>query len=567
MAIYTIPDSIKRIVTKSRYDTDGIQTFNLDLTSKLDKIQVSKQLTKVLDEDTDLAGSVPVAFEIYKNQYYVLTDDDPYVCDVANDPTDSNNWSELLAVSSAVSSTSDLAVFNDLLLISNGGAAIYSWNGTSFSSSWSSGKLTTSGATFSQMYVWKGDGEWLFVANNNKVHYYSATAGEFIVTLPDDLEVVGFSGGVSRVWVATRSTTDQNAYVYEIIPGRVYNVTDANGAEVDTVPLPENAYEVEGSAAMSISVIDNAPYIVTDTGNIQAFNGAGFTTVASFPFANTTELVDNTAVHPKGMQAHNQSIYINISTDRAAIGDYPVDTPSGVWEFNRETGQLYHRFAFAEASGDYGWRETNVSLVGPLMITNNQYSFLFASGRREAASITGQKSGLFIDTVATYGYFITPEIMSGTVVDAWESVYQKAKTLSGSEKIRLKYRTVKKDRVLLNGAYASATVINTTADLGDVAVGWEVTDYLTGKTAHITAIDVSTTTQITLDTAIGTAAVNTRFEFNNWSLVPEAYTSDDGEVKRDGDFGSSPWIQFKVELVGDIEYRQFICKSNSKEEV
>ena len=561
MATYLIPDKQKNIRTKTRYDTDGIQTFNIDLTSKLDKLKTSRQLVKVLDEDDDFGGDNPCAFEIYKNAYYLATSGDLYRCSKFADPTDHANWS-MVEDGLLQASTTDLVVFNNLLLVSSGGTKIGSFDGSSEDADWDDGKLTTTSADFTQMYVWKGDGEWLFVANGNKVHYYNTTAGEFIITLPDDLEVVGFTGGVSRVWVATRSTTGQDAFVYEVVPGRVYNVVDNGGAAVDTVPLPENVYRVDGKAAMSIATVDNVAYVVTDKGAVQAFTGSGFTTVATFPFANTTDIIENDAVHPKGMRVHNRSLFINISTERDNLDDFPVESPSGVWEYNVETGRLYHRFAFAETSGDYGWYETDSALIGPILIPNDDNAFIFGIAQR---SVSGATLGVYIDQEANYGRIVTPEFESDSVTSAWESVYQKAKTLASGESIRLKYRTTKLPREFADCAYASTTQINTTDTLTNVAVGWEVIDTLTGKSAHITEISGGTTKAIKLDRALGSGS--SRFLFQNFLLVPEEYTSEDGEYRRDGEFGATPWIQFVIEFVGDIEYRQFMLKSNSKGEL
>ena len=290
MATFTIPNSQGQVRQNNRSETMGeiVESFSLDLNKKLGKINTSKKLLKVLDEDTDLDNSDPIAFEFYKGSYYMLTDDNLYTCDGIVDPTVTANWSEVTAITSAVTVDSDLVVFNDLLLISNGGTSIYSFDGSTFSTGFATGKFTTTGADFAQMHVWRGSGDWLFVASNNKVHYYNATAGEFIITVPVDHQGTCFSSGVSRIWVGTTSASGGNAFVYEILPGVVTTVLDDSGATAGTFPRPENAYEVEGTAVMSIEVIDNVPHIVTEQGSIQAFNGAGFSTVAVFPFANTT---------------------------------------------------------------------------------------------------------------------------------------------------------------------------------------------------------------------------------------------------------------------------------------
>lgn len=576
MSTFKIPNEQGQVRQNNRSDTFGelAETFSIDLNRKFGKIFPSKKLVKVLDEVTHLSNSDPVAFSIFDNKYWAITSDDPYYCSLTADPTNSANWAEETSITGSLSGDTDSAVFAGELLMTTGGTNIRSWDGSSYTANWASGKLTTSGAAFKQMHVFRGDSDWLNAANGNKLNMLRDNNGsfsEFIITAQEDLEFTCINSGVSRVWAGTTSTSDSNAYVYEILPGSVTNVTDADGVVLDTVAKPQAAYKVEGTAVMAMEVIDNVPYILTEKGNIQAFNGAGFTTVASFPFANTTEVIKKTAVHPKGMKLHNDSIYINISTERRAdtAKDYVENCPSGIWEFNRLTGQLNHRFSFAETDADNGAREMNSGKTAPIMILDNEYALLLAGGE-----IEGGNSGVFADTGSRYGYFKTVEIGSGTVQAAYERVYAKAKTMASGESVSIKYRIIKKDQVTVDGALADTTTFNTTGDLSSITADadgtyhWDITDIHTGKTAQVTNIvNSGSTYSVTLDAAIGTTGDSIRGEFQNWTKVNGDYTSDDGESKDWGGFGTNPWIQFKVILDGDIEMRQLVAKDNAKHEV
>ena len=555
MAVFTIPNSQNEIRQNGRSDYGEIvESFGLNLNKKFGKIFTSQKLVKILNEDTDLGNSIVIALDFFENDYYALTDDDLYRCDATTDPTVTGNWSEVTAITSATNSSSDLVVFDGKLLIS-AGSSIYSWDGSTFANNWNSGKISSLTAA-AQMHVHRGGAETLFVLDQNTVKYWNTDAGQSTVELQTDLTATCVTSGVNAIWVGTSSESGTNAYVYEIYVGE----------QIDAAPVARNAYKVEGKAVMAIEVIDNVPYIVTEKGNIQAFNGAGFSTVASFPFANTTEVINTDSVTPNGMKLHNNSLYINIATDLRGSGeDYAVNTPSGIWEFNRITGQLTHRFGFVESSSDKGALHLDDGIAGAVYIMDNQYGLLLASALNAKS---GASSGLYCDTGGSYGYFITGEINSDTVADAYESIYTKAKTLSVDESIEIKYRTRKIDREFADMTAAGTDVINTTDTFTNVAVGWEVTDIHTGKTAHITAITESTNTiSMKLDRDIATAGASLRCVFHNWSLIADEYTSADGEVKRNGGFGTNPWIQFKVILDGDIEMRQFMVKSNSKPEV
>lgn len=583
MSEFTIPNQYGQIRQASRGDVFGelVHTFNIDLNSSLGKIKTAKKMVKVLDEDTNLSGEVPQAFEIYDPRYWMITSDGLFHCSLNNDPTDSANWTNASGIKPAgLGFYSDMVVFNGLLLMSLN-TNIASYNGSSTTANWWTSTVSGSSLTTGYphiMHVHRGGQETLFVTDKNRIRYMNLPGGtpnHFTVTLQTDLVACCVTSGVDRVWVGTYTESGGNAYVYEIVVGETLDVTDSNGAVLDTTPVARNAYKVEGRAVLSIEVVDNVPYIITEKGNLQAFNGAGFTTVASFPFSYTQEELSdvraglvqdsNTSrpVHPKGMRQHNQSIFININTELYS-GDYANKAPSGIWEYNKETNTLNHRYALADSTSVYGEYEGRRS--GPLLIVDNEHTFLMAGGE----SYTGP-SGVFVESAsANQGFFVTSEIQSQSVADAFESLYLKAKTLGDGESIVLKYRTTKKDRQFCNGTFIDTLSFNTT-DTVNVEVGNEVTitrGTNAGKIAHIASITTSSSvTSITLDTALGTANETQRFEINNFKLAGGTYTSEDGEYKRFGDFGTNPWIQYKVVMTGDVELRQLLRKTNNKSSV
>lgn len=575
MSTFTIPNRNGQIRQDNHGDTRGElwSTFNIDLTSTIGKMKVSKALSKVLDGVDDLENTKVIALGIFtingKTDYYAVTSGAVWLCSINNDPTDSANWAKETEILISETVYSDIVTFNDLVLISTG-VDIASWNGTVDDTDWWTNVVSGTALTALKphiMHVHRGGQETLFVTDDNKVRYYNSTAGHSTVTLQSDLTASCISSGVSAIWVGTYTESSDHAYVYEIYVGE----------EISSTPVARAAYKVEGRAVLSIEVIDNIPYIITEKGNLQAFNGAGFSTVAQFPFAYGDPTLagvragliqdSNIArpIHPKGMRAHNSSLYINLNSEN--YNSQPINnrTPSGIWEYNKNTQTLNHRYALREASTEYGsFLSEN---AGPLVIVDNEYTFLIAGGEPDRYD-----HGLFTESSATkFGYFITPEIQSDTVTDAYESIYHKAKTLASGESIITKYRTTKRDTVYFTGTYADVNVLNTTDDVSTIAVGDEIqitAGYGAGKLAHVESINVgATVTTITLDTSIGSAGQTVDAMSDNWTLAQDTYTSDDGEYRRQGPFGTNPWIQFKVVLTGDIEYRQFINKGNSSTEM
>jgi len=416
MSTFTIPNSNGQTRQNNRSDTFGelVETFNINLNKKFGKIHASKQMLKVLDETDDLEDEIVSAFAIYESNYYIVTTGDTWKCSVTSDPTDSTNWSKVTAITVGEDFETDAVVFGGLLLISTS-TDIASWNNSADDADWWTAVVSGSALTNNyphMMHVHRGGAETLFVTDQNKVRYYNADAGHSTVTLQTDFVASCVNSGVNAIWVGTYTESGANAYVYEIYTGE----TTENGT-----PKARNAYKVEGRAVLAIEVVDNIPYIVTEKGNIQAFNGAGFSTVASFPFANSDEVLSGVRagqvqdsskarpVHPKGMQLHNDSLYININTDLYNTTDLADKSPSGIWEFNKTTGQLNHRYAFANTATDYGALSGDES--APLMIVDGAETLLMAGFTTKDAT-----GGMFAESTGTpKSFFVTSEIDSGTV--------------------------------------------------------------------------------------------------------------------------------------------------------
>ena len=197
---------------------------------------------------------------------------------------------------------------------------IQRYNGSaSYNASWWIGEISGTALTANYphiLHIHRGGAETLFVTDKNKVRYYNASAGHSEVILQNDLVANCVDSGVSAIWVGSYTETSENAYVYEMYVGE-----QLNGA-----PVARNAYKVDGRAVLALWVSDNIPYIVTEKGYIQAFNGAGFTTVAEFPFVLDPSMLDGVRpglvqdqsvsrpIHPNGVDTHGDSVFILINT-------------------------------------------------------------------------------------------------------------------------------------------------------------------------------------------------------------------------------------------------------------
>lgn len=577
MSTFTIPNSQGQInVTHNGDYGELTETFNVDLVTSPGKIKVSKKLTPILLEGTHIGTPAGIQdLLIWDSKYILCTEDGVYTCSTSSDPTNPSNWSATASLDD-LDQNSTAIVFDDgtniRLRISLDTNIAKSNANNSYADDWWTSDIGGTALQSGYPHVLEkvqSQKETLFVTDKDKVHYVEKSGLPKTVQLDSNVVASCLAPGLSgAMWVGTYNETDGQAYVYEIYVGEV----------VDSTPVYSQAYPIGARAVLAIWMVNNTPHIITERGDIQQFNGAGFSYVTEFPFKWTSKTLDGVQpgriqdtdrsrpIHPRGVKVYGDSVFININMDSAE--DVYTVSPrahSGIWEFNYKTQQLNHRFAFANSTNQYSSSKGHFAY--PILVVDNEYTFIMAGGYDP----TGNDDNVYMTTDGTpQGYFVTGEIMSQTVTDVYSNVYQKAKTLASGEEIILQYRTSKRDTVYGTANWTSTTKFVTTDDWSTVAVGDLVRvshGYAAGDYANVVSIETSSTTYtITVDRAIG-ANTETSYVFSdNFKKDPTTYTSEDGEYKQYGDYGTNPWIQFMVIMKGNIEYRQFISKGNSKHE-
>jgi hypothetical protein len=561
---FSIPNNVGQIRQDNRGDTRGelYETFNIDLATTPEKIRVSKRLARVLNGSALSNPTACLDLLIWSGRYILITEDEMLTCSVVNDPTVAANWSKP-AIIEDFDLSSTAVVFDGQLRISLD-TDIAKWNGSvTYADDWWTADITGTALTAGVphvMHVHRGGAETLFVTDDNLVRYYNVASGHTTLTLQTDLTACCVDSGVSAIWVGTYNETSGNALVYEMYVGE----TVSSG-----VAVSRNAYAVDGRAVLALWVKDNVPYIITDRGRIQVFNGAGFTTIEQFPIAlsgrpfdgvRAGQIQDSSTsrpIHPRGVKVHNDSAYILVNT-KADADAYASTTRShsGVWEFDHTTGVLSHRHAFADSSTDYG--TAVLDRCGPLLIVDNEDTFLLAA----ANSFNSQEPGLYATTDNTnQAWFVTPEIGSGTIQDSYQRVIHMAKTLGATDSIHTLYRTRKRDTVRFTINWMTSTSFTTTNDLSTVVSGDLIRishGYAAGEWATVSSIQASALTYtVTINRAVGTAAQTSYAYSDNFKLIEGSYATADGEYKSVGVGEVNPWIQYMVILKGPIEYRRF----------
>lgn len=553
------------------------ESFNLDFSSAPGKIKTSKQLKRVLT-DTDLGSpSGVVDMLIWNSSYLVATEDSIFSCSTSSDPTVSTNWSNISPSENLYLSSSmivfDDGVYSRLRIALDTKIAEWNGGGTYDPDWWTvdrAGTALTAGYPH-QLAVVQSQKETMYVTDKNKVHYLEKGASTTTQTVELDSQVVasclapGLSGAM---WVGTYNENTGNAYVYEIYTNE----------EVDGTPVYRQAYPVEGRAVLVIWVQDNTPFIVTETGAIQQFNGVGFSTIAQFPFLLSGrplggvvlgQIQDSSRarpIHPRGVKTYGNYTYFLVNSqsneDRYAV------TPrfhSGVWELNHNDNSLTHKFAIVSTLDENG--EDVLDGSGPIMIVDNQYTFMLTGcDPTQGTSLTEVYA---VQSTYGTGYFVTPEVLSQVETDSFLRVIHKA-NIKDDGVIYTLYRTTKRDTVYGTVTWTGTNKFNTTDDWSSVAAGDMVRiseGYGSGHWAMVEEISSSSTVySVTISRDIGSNGQTSYAFSDNFILAQDTYTAADGEHKRIGLDVQAAWIQVMVILEGNIEYRMFDLVDTPKDQ-
>jgi hypothetical protein len=572
MSTQKIPNSQKQIIQSNDGDYKGnvYNTFNIDLDSNPGVFKTSKKLDKILDTavpnwaDDDIVQAI----QIHDGFYYVTTDDNVFRCSVDDDPRVAGNWGDITLLDiEALGSETDTTSFLGELLISTH-TDVMSFDGSNVDDNWWT--TTTSGTALTAAYphileVLRTGADTVFVTDKNNIRYYNPAAGHATITLDTLMNARCLAPSLDRMWAGTYTEVEDSAFVYEIAVGN----DQAN-----------QAYAVDGRVCLSMFTYRNTPFVITEKGYVQAFNGAGFETVAMFPWANESSIMEGcrpgnvpdsmhlTAIHPKGVKVKGKYAYINVNTknEYSTTDNLSTRGGSGVWVLDLETYSLTHRYSLTNSTSTYGTQKVDKS--APLLITNTPETRVMVGG-----SVDGVE-GVWMEGSATpQGYFTTVRHEADSVADAFETFVVKRDTLDTGESIVVKYKDDTRPGlpVLANDvSWLNASQFTTTNALTNVEEDDEVeiiAGSYAGQYCTITNIEGDTTKTVTVDTDFGVLNALSDVQIDSWKAI-EPDDSSGGEYKRYGASDNiSPSRQYKVWMKGDVTVREVISKSNSKEQL
>lgn len=580
MSTRKTPNSQKQIIQSNDGDYNGNlwSTFNIDLDSNPGTIKTSKKLTQVIDSNL-IGTNIVQALEIHDGFYYLTDNSTTYDCDVSDDPTNLANWS----VNSTIDGTSgkdygletDMASFAGALLTSTGTDITRFIRNSSFDPNWWTTVAGGTALTANKVHtldVLRSGTDTLFITDGNKIRYYNGVAAGTVITIDSLLTANCFTPSLDRMWVGSYTEVGNHASVFEVQVGATNTLGD---------PAYNQSYDVEGRVCLTMFTYKNTPFVITERGYIQAFNGAGFETVAQFPWANESKVMEGCrpgqvqdpatakAIHPKGAKVKGKYCYIYVDTNDEYFADgFKLNSrsPSGVWVLNLETYSLTHRYALNDSVSTYG--QQIVDRSGAILITNTPETRVMVG-----AEVNGN-TGVWMESDETnQGYFVTTRHETELVADAFESFTVKMDTLDTSETIVNKYKDVSIPNfplTITDITWLNSTQFVTTDTLTDVEAGDEIEIIFgsyAGELCHVVSITGSTTKTVTVDKAIGTLNDTSDIQIDRYKLIASDTDTGGEYLKYGATENTSPSRQYKVVMKGDITIREVISKSNSKEEL
>ena len=553
----------KRWIQSNNGDYGGNlwETWNMDFDTEPGVAKNSKKLTPILTDD--FGGDAVQAITVYKGNYHVITTNEVFKCDTDDDASDGSNWTEISTLSlEDLGVETDAVVLENLLLMSLG-TNIMSWNGTTKDEDWwtavTSGSALTSLKTHT-LEVLRSGRDTLFVTDGNVVRYYNSNAGHTVLTLEAQFTAHVLIPALDKMWVGTYTESEERAFVYEIQVGN---------------DIPNQGYPVDGIAVLSGFTHRNTPFVITEKGYIQAFNGAGFETVAQFPFALNGGYPNGTRpgvvqdsptarpIHPKGCKVKGKYAYILVDLSNESDVSQQLDTNShsGVWVLDLETYSLTHRYAISLTT-DKG--NTKIESTGPIYLPQTTDTNIMVG------SEIGTASGLWVESDETsFGHLTLSRHEADSIADVFETFVTKADTLASGSEIQIAERHTERDTRVVEGIrWLNSTEFVTTDALTDVEVGNEVFVYdgvSAGYHGYITSIATGTSNVVTLDSDMNTSENDiSSLYISNFQKFGEVM--DIGEWKKNGGIdGANTFAQYRLHFTGNVTLRETISKSNNAE--
>lgn len=586
----TIPSKeTKQFAQPNTGDTGGNlwSTFNIDLTSNKGRIRSTRTLDAVDSLNVDFTTlKTPSAFAFFNPggvyssaKVFIAYGGRPWYGG-ANPNTGWTNTTIGSNEPTATTTDVDMKVFNDKLYATTDDSKL---KRMATGGSWTD--ITTIGNGIHILEVYADRLYW--TQDNYKI--YSINTSEVVASSSNILELTGRTGHISwmragsnRMWIGWTSTDGSRGLIFEW--------------DGETLNRASKSYKIESQGSCTCVIKNDIPYVLDLEGRLLAFNGSNFQEVARLPITNEAYPLQNTVQNSSQKLAHfNGSLLVNdqllflINPVLSTSDRYLENCQPGIWEYTDGVG-LYHKMGVSTSLVsespvfDYGQEELiavgalfdgTISETGLQFSSTRQGSVLFGARSYRTTSNSPHLIGIdnTLDDKAKSSYFITQWIESSQVEDVFKAIVIKYnKLLNQTDKIKVKYRTSKRDGVIIDNTWTSTTTFTTTASaMGDYEVGDEVEASLgagSGKCVNISAISFNAGTYtVTVDEAVVGATGNAYVKLQHWKKLAEIQNTKQFANLPLAQYNKDTKIQFKVimEFTGKNELEEIIVVNGTEQ--
>lgn len=303
-------------------------------------IKLSPRALSLVNEQDDTSFNIPTAFGRRTGDVFdIVTTDNPYETDLSENG--SNGLSAAVDNGTSVPNTtfdSHGVWWQNRWYVTYATGLIYRSPSTG---NWTDASVSLTTGKFHCLEVFRSRVQ-LCIGNGNVVTQVDTShVATTSLTIPADYEVIALAYNNNVMAVATRLSDtaagqNQEAYLF-IWDG---STTSAN-----------QAFGVGSDAIVGLAGYKSSFVILTRTGQLKYFNGAGFEVLASLPFYYQDKMwgdSQNPETFGDVMKVDGDVIYINVNTtydDFGVKGERNLpQSPGGVYCYDPKVG-LYHRYS------------------------------------------------------------------------------------------------------------------------------------------------------------------------------------------------------------------------------
>jgi len=586
----TIPSKeTKQFAQPNTGDTGGNlwSTFGIDLTSNKGRIKTMRTLDAVDSLNVDFTTlKTPSAFAFFNPggvyssaKVFIAYGGRPWY----GSAVPNTGWTNTVIGSNEPTATTtdvDMKVFNDKLYATTSDSKL---KRMATGGSWTDITTISTGIHILEVYA----NRLYWTQDNNLIK--SLDTSEVVATTSNTLLLSGrnghiswMKGGSNRLWIGWTSNDGSRGSVFE------WDGVSEN--------LYSKEYKIESQGSCTCVIKNDIPYVLDLEGRLLAFNGSNFQEVARLPITNEEYPLLNTVNNSSQKLAHfNGSLLVNdqllflINPVMSTSTRYLENCQPGIWEYAENVG-LYHKYPVSTSLisespvFDYGQEELlavgaifdgSISETGVQFSSTRQGSVLFGARSYRTTSNSPHLIGISnnLDDKAKSSYIVTQWLESTQVEDVFKAIVIKYnKLLNQTDKLKVKYRTSKRDGVIIDNTWTSTTTFTTTASaMGDYEVGDEVETSLgagSGKCVNITAISFNAGTYtVTVDEAVVGATGNLYVKLQKWKKLSEIQNTKQFANLPLPQYNKDTKIQFKIimEFTGKNEVEEIIVVNGTEQ--